>query len=199
VLDRPLVVVGLMATGKSTIAHALGTRLGLPVHDSDDDIGAETGRTVRQLTQDEGPATMHEREARQLLDVLADGSPCIAAAAASVIDDERCREALSRVPVVWLRATVATMVSRFSAQSHRPTFGLAPEELLRRQLATRGPRFAAVADVVVDVDGSAGPRAPEDIVEEILRRLPDPGGATYTPGRRGEEDLGGPSGRGGDG
>jgi shikimate kinase/3-dehydroquinate synthase len=164
-----VVVVGLMATGKSTIARRLGARLGLPVRDSDDEIEAATHHTVRELSQEEGPAAMHEREARQLLDVLDNGSPSVAAAAASVIDDERCLEALRHVDVVWVRARLDTMLARFAAQPHRPTFGLPLDELFRRQMADRTPRFESVADVIVDVDG----RTPDDVTDEILRRLPE--------------------------
>jgi shikimate kinase/3-dehydroquinate synthase len=170
---RLLVVLGLMATGKSTIARRLGARLGLPVRDSDDEIEAATHHTVRELSAEAGAAAMHEREAQQLLDVIGNGRPCVAAAAASVVDDERCLAALRGVDVVWLRARLETMLARFAAQPHRPTFGLDPEELLRRQLADRSPRYASVADVVVDVDG----RTPDDLIDEILRHLPpDRGG-----------------------
>ncbi len=158
-----------MATGKTTIGARLATQLGLPFHDSDAEIEAATGASVRELAQSEGAGAMHAREAAQLLAVLhgAATTPCVEAAAASTIDDDACRAALRAACVVWLRASSATILSRFDHGDHRPTFGLPPARLVARQLAQRGPRFASVADVVVDVDG----KAPAAIVTEIVAAL----------------------------
>ena len=37
-LDRPIVLVGMMGVGKSTVGRKLATLLGLPFHDADDAI-----------------------------------------------------------------------------------------------------------------------------------------------------------------
>jgi shikimate kinase len=165
-----LVVVGLMATGKTTVARLLAERLDLPFHDNDEEIEEATGgRTVAQLAASEGVEAMHHREAKQLLDALACPSPAVVAAAASVVDDAACMAALRRegVVVVWLRATVATMLGRFGSGPHRPSFGQPPGDLLNDQLRRRGPRFEAVARLVVDVDDREAP----DIVNEIMSGL----------------------------
>jgi shikimate kinase len=159
-----------MATGKTTVAQLLAERLGLPLHDSDEEIEEEAGgRTVAELAASEGVEAMHRREARHLLDTLARPAPVVVAAAASVVDDPACVAALGgeEVVVVWLRATVATMVGRFGSGPHRPRFDTSPEDLLTAQLRLRGPRFEAVADLVVDVDG----RDAADIVDEIVSSL----------------------------
>jgi shikimate kinase len=147
-----VVFVGLMATGKTTVAEQVADRIGWPVRDSDADIEAETGMTVDQLVAAEGVEALHEREAAHLLDVVGSGQRWLLAAAASIIDDDRCVFALRSVPVVWLRASLETMLERFDSRAGRPDFGQEPEALLRGQLEARTPRFAEVADLVVDVD-----------------------------------------------
>jgi len=160
-----------MATGKTTVGRRLAQRLGVAFHDSDAEIerGA-AGRTVADLAHSEGVEAMHRREALQLLGHLGAGEPAVLAAAASVVDDPICVDALrsDEVDVVWLRASVATMVARFGSGPHRPTFDQAPDALLAEQWAQRAARFAAVADVIVDVDG----RNVDDIVDEVLAALP---------------------------
>jgi shikimate kinase len=160
-----VVFVGLMATGKTTVAEQVAKRTGWSVRDSDADIEAETGRSVDELADEEGPDALHEREARHLLDVVASGERCLLAAAASTIDDDRCVVALRSVPVVWLRARLETMVDRFDSRSGRPDFGQEPAQLLGGQLHRRGPRFAEVADLVVDAD-DCPPEAIADLVVE---------------------------------
>jgi len=164
-----IVVVGLMGAGKSTIGRGLAARLGWPWLDSDDEIERATGQTVRELRESEGVDAMHAREADQLLAALADPGPLVESAAASIADVDSCLAALRApgVAVVWLRASAATLASRFDRQAHRPAYGDDPHEFLTEQMATRGPRFASVDPVIVDEDG----RMPDETVDLALAAL----------------------------
>ena len=68
-----VVITGLMAAGKSTTGRRLAERLGWPWRDSDADIQAETGHTVRELLDSEGVDAMHDREYAELQRTGADG------------------------------------------------------------------------------------------------------------------------------
>ena len=46
-LDRPMVLVGLMGAGKSTVGRRLARRLGLPFVDSDSEIEDAAGASAR--------------------------------------------------------------------------------------------------------------------------------------------------------
>ena len=48
-LDRPIVLVGLMGVGKSTVGRRLAKRLGLPFVDSDDEIADAAGATPTEI------------------------------------------------------------------------------------------------------------------------------------------------------
>lgn len=167
---RHCVMVGLMGVGKSTVGAAVAARLGWAFRDSDADIRAETGLTVRELRDRDGVDSMHAREARQLLDGLAAPEPSVIAAAASVADVSECLDAL-RAPdvlVVWLLGSPELLAERFaSSDDHRPAYGDSTAEFLARQLAARGAALGSVADLLVDVAG----RAPDDIATIVLDRL----------------------------
>lgn len=184
-----VVLIGSMAVGKSTTGRHLARRLGRPLRDSDDDIETETDATGRQLAQRHGVATLHRREAQHLLDALADPSPAVIAAAASVVEDERCVAALQAPFVVWLRARQSTLVRRLGADGggRRRGLGDDPAGALAALEATRAPRYEELADLVIDVDG----RDPDEVVHRVLAGLPQPSPTAGSgQARRADDGLG---------
>jgi shikimate kinase len=169
---RHVAVVGLMGAGKSTVGRLVARSLRWPMHDSDAEIEAAHGRTVRQLGAEIGVEAMHELEARQLLDALAAPGPSVICPAASTADVPACRDALAdaSVAVVWVRVDPAVAAARFSNGAHRPSYGDDPAEFLARQAAARYPHFEALADVRLDTDRGS-PRVLADRALAELRRL----------------------------
>ena len=165
-----VVITGLMGAGKTTIGRELSEHLGWTWRDSDADIEAATGRTVRELRDEEGVDAMHAREYAQLREALAGPPPNVISAAASVIDDPASRAAMTRpgVAVVWLRAQPELLAQRFEAEDdHRPAYGDSPERFFVEQAARREPLLPEVDAHVIDVDGLT----PETIVARIVATL----------------------------
>ena len=165
-----LVVTGLMGVGKTTVGRRLAAALGWAWRDSDVDIEAATGATVRQLRDREGTDAMHAREAAQLIDALTADGPNVVSAAASVVEDPAAREAMTApgVIVVWLHASPTLLAERFdAADDHRPEYGDEPVAFLAEQAARREPLLGALGAHVIDVDDLT----PDEVVGRVLRTL----------------------------
>lgn len=170
---RHVALVGLMGSGKTTVGRRLAPLLGWPLRDSDVEIEAAEGRTVRELAEALGEDAMHGFEERQLLAALADPHRSVISPAASVADSEACLAALAEpdVFVVFLAASPAVAAQRFRTGRHRPWFGPDPEVFLAEQATTRYPRLRALHPLEIATDD----RTPEEIVALIAGRLRAPG------------------------
>lgn len=155
-----VVVLGMMAAGKTTVGSRLAKRLGRRFLDSDLMIHQAQGATVRELERRDGLPRVHELEWEALREALDAPRPVVVAAAASVVDHPEAATLLAgRGLVAWLRITPETMLHRMEAdpdERHRPTLGAAGPrsvlESLRSLDVGRRARFEALADLVLDVD-----------------------------------------------
>ena len=155
VIARHVVITGLMGAGKSSVGKRVGARLGWAWHDSDTEIEAATGATVRELRDRDGVDAMHRREWTHLLDALETAEPSVISAAASVIDDPACRTAMATagVTVIWLHARPEVLAERFDSEDdHRPAYGDSVVAFLAEQAARREPLLADARALVIDTD-----------------------------------------------
>ncbi len=148
----PVVLVGLMGSGKSTVGRRLASRLDRPFVDADDELVRRSGRTIREWFATEGEPGFRAAEAELLSDLLAAPGPAVIAAGGGAVVTAATRDLLrERALVVWLRADVAFLASRLARRAHRPLLDDDPVTVLTRLEAERAPLYQDVADVVVDV------------------------------------------------
>lgn len=164
-----IVLVGLMGSGKTTIGRRLARRLGRPFLDTDDMVETATGRTVRDIFENDGEATFREHESRALADALHRVVPSVIAGAGGVVLASANRELLrGGHRVVWLRPPIGTLAGRVdrrdrAASGHRPLLDLDPIGTLADMERVRFPLYAEVATEIVDVSS----QSVDDLVEAL--------------------------------
>jgi shikimate kinase len=147
-----IVLVGMMGSGKTTVAKAIGARLGWKVLDNDAQIRAATGRDGPAIFREGGEDALHQAEEAAFLRAINEPGPSVVTVAASVVDDPAHRDRLrAGGHVVWLRARPATLHRRIASGAGRRSDAV-DEAWLTRLSREREPRYAEVADQVVDVD-----------------------------------------------
>lgn len=166
---RPVVIVGLMGVGKTTVGRALAAAVGYRFVDSDAVIEAEYGSTSAELAAQRGVEALHGIEAQQLIRALESPTtePVVIAAAASVAEDAAAVAALRDVITVWLTASSDFLAGRLPAEPHRRPLGADPVGALADQKAARRDAFETVANVRVHVEG----RTVAELVDEIRARV----------------------------
>ncbi|MGE0307308.1 MAG: shikimate kinase [Acidimicrobiia bacterium] len=152
--DRHLVLVGLMGTGKSTVARRLARRLGRPLVDTDALVESRAGRSVRDIFAESGEDGFRDLEAEVVRSVLQSATPSVVAGAGGIVLRAENRLALtsSRAYVVWLRADPVVLARRVRGQGHRPALDGDPLGRLMQMHTTREPLYREVAQSVVDTE-----------------------------------------------
>ena len=164
---RPIVLVGLMGVGKSTVGRRLAGRLRLPFVDADHEIEAAAGMTVAEIFDRFGEPYFRDGE-RRVIQRLMDGSPkVIATGGGAFINDETRALILAEATAVWLNAHPDVLADRVSRRDTRPLLrGKNPREVLVELARVRDPIYA-LAPIHV-----ASNRAPhESTVAAILKAI----------------------------
>lgn len=164
-----LVLVGLMGTGKSTIAKEYAKRTGCELLDTDRIIESEVGLSVREIFQQRGEAEFRAIESATLVRVLTHPGAVIAAAGGVVLaqanrDALRAAREHGDVKVVWLRADPGVLVERTSRGTHRPLLDEDAAGTLRSLASSREHLYKDVADRVIDTDDLSI----EQIVDQLV-------------------------------
>src|SRR4051794_24227558 len=119
-LDRPIVLVGLMGVGKSTVGRRLARRLNLPFVDSDAAIEDAAGLSPAEVFERYGEQDFRDGE-RRLVARLIDGEIRVIATGGGAYVDPRTRQLLNeRAITVWLDAPVDILSQRTARRDTRP-------------------------------------------------------------------------------
>lgn len=168
-----VVLVGLMGTGKTTTARLLAEKLHCDVVDTDKMIEARNGKTIRDIFTDSGEQVFRDLESEMLSECLARPSRAVIAGAGGVVLRAENRQLLDtareqgRAVVVWLHANPQVLAQRTAKGVHRPLLDEDRAGTLIRMADERGPLYASVADVVIDVSD----RSVESVVELLIDAL----------------------------
>ncbi|MCC6622995.1 MAG: shikimate kinase [Deltaproteobacteria bacterium] len=140
-------LVGLMGSGKSTVARALAARWpGFGALDLDARIEARAGRTIAEIFAADGEPGFRALEAEVLSDVLLHEDRLVLATGGGAPCQPGAMDALLGAgPVVWLDAPPEALVARALTATRPLLAGRSPDDatrVLAVQLAARGPHYA---------------------------------------------------------
>lgn len=142
-VDRPIVLVGMMGVGKSTVGRKLAQLLGLPFVDADDAIVEAAKMSITEMFDQFGEASFRDGE-RRVISRLLDAGPCVIATGGGAFVQAETRALIQQRGVpVWLDCDLDTLVERVSRNTKRPLLrGGNVREIVARMKAEREPAYA---------------------------------------------------------
>jgi shikimate kinase len=142
-------LIGPMGSGKSTIGARLAQKLGMPFYDSDHEIEARTGASVRLIFDIEGEKGFRKRECRMLRELAKLKGVLVATGGGAILEPAN-RELLRKSGlVIYLRTSVGQQLDRLSRDRSRPLLQQDDRERSLLELAQkRNPLYEQTADLV---------------------------------------------------
>jgi len=167
-IAKPLVLVGLMGCGKSSVGRRLAAQLGVEFVDTDDEIAKAAGMSIPEIFSELGEAAFRDGEIKVISRLLA-GAPKVMATGGGAFISPLVRAEIERVGTsIWLRGDLETLWGRVEGKSSRPLLNTEnPKQVLADLMAARYPVYA-LADITVDTLAN---NTHEVVVDDINKAL----------------------------
>ena len=142
-IDRPIVLVGLMGVGKSTVGRRLATILKRSFVDADDAIEEAAQRSIAEIFEEFGEGYFRDGERRVIARLMEERSGVIATGGGAFVNDETRALILEQAIAVWIDCDIDTLVERTSRRNTRPLLKSGdPKEILTRLAKERSKHYA---------------------------------------------------------
>ena len=163
-----LIIIGPMASGKSTVGRRLSNRLNLQFIDIDKEIEKSAGVSISWIFDVEGEERFREREVKELAKSI-DNNNCVISTGGGAILSKENRDVLKKGTVIYLETSIQTQLERTINDKKRPLLQNSNnrEQTLRELKKIRDPLFEECANITI----KEGKNSHNEVVEEIINQL----------------------------
>lgn len=153
-ITRPVVLVGLMGVGKSTVGRKLAAMLGRDFVDADEAIVEAAQRSIPEIFETFGEAYFRDGERRVIARLIDEGHGVIATGGGAFVDPDTRAAVLEKGIAVWIDCDVDTLVERTARRGNRPLLKQGdPKEILTRLARERAPFYGQAHIRIVSENG----------------------------------------------
>jgi shikimate kinase len=168
-IDRPIVLIGMMGVGKTSVGRKLANLLQFAFADADEEIERAAQLTIPEIFERHGEAAFRDGERRVIARLIGGSRGVIATGGGAFCNAETRALILERAIAVWLDCELATLVDRVARKDNRPLLrGKDPRETLMRLQQERQPAYAQAPIHVLSRSGPHS-RTVGAILEELAQ------------------------------
>ncbi len=149
-IKKPIVLIGMMGSGKSTIGRRLAGKLNLQCYDSDKIIEDREGLSVMDIFEFRGESYFKAREEEVITEILNYGAVVLSTGGESFLNDAVRNKIMNQAISVWLKTDVDTLFNRVSRRNTRPQFQEGDKREFIEQMIERSYPYLENADIVVE-------------------------------------------------
>jgi shikimate kinase len=168
---KPLVLVGMMGAGKTTVGRRIASRLGRQFIDSDEEIERAAQMTIPEIFEQRGEPEFRAGEMRVISRLLKEKDILLATGGGAFINAETRALIKAEAVSVWLKADLDVLFERVSRRSNRPLLKTAdPKGTLEKLIEERYPIYAE-ADITVMSRDVPQDHVAADVISAVLHYL----------------------------
>lgn len=141
-LSTPIVLIGMMGSGKTHMGRLIAKKLGWPFYDSDQLIEEKAGCKVADIFDIWGEEKFREVEARTIQGLIDMKRSVIATGGGAILNKATADKIFARSYSVWVRADMDKIYQRVSKNKNRPLLACEnPQDVLNRLMRQRQPIY----------------------------------------------------------
>lgn len=178
---RPVVLVGMMGAGKTTVGRRLANRIGHKFIDSDTEIEKAAGMSIDDFFAAHGEGEFRAGEARVIARILKEQNIVLGTGGGAFINENTRALIKTEALSVWIKADFELLFERVSRRSTRPLLKTDdPRQTLKNLIDARYPIYGEANVTITSKDVPHDVVAAE-IVEQLLEYLRTPKKQTKKP------------------
>lgn len=164
---RPVVLVGMMGAGKTTVGRRLANRIGHKFIDSDTEIEKAAGMSIDDFFAAHGESEFRAGEARVIARILKEQNIVLGTGGGAFINENTRALIKTEALSVWIKADFELLFERVSRRSTRPLLKTDnPRQTLKNLIDARYPIYSEANVTITSKD------VPHDVVAaEIIEHL----------------------------
>ncbi|WP_108462860.1 shikimate kinase [Devosia naphthalenivorans] len=168
---KPIVLVGMMGAGKTTVGRRVAARLNRNFLDSDEEIEKAAQMTIPEIFDQRGEPEFRAGETRVIARVLKDADIILATGGGAFVNSETRALVKAEAISVWLKANADVLFERVSRRSNRPLLKTPnPRATLEKLIEERYPIYAD-ADITVPSREVPQDVVAQDVIDAVLAYL----------------------------
>ena len=167
-LNKPIVIVGLMGAGKTSVGKMISKKLSLPFVDSDSEIVNSAGCSVVDIFSIYGEQEFRRVEDRVINRILSDEKIKVLSTGegAFIIDSVR-QLTKEKAITIWLKADLDLLVKRTSFKDTRPLLlNYDSSKILKKLIEERYPIYAN-ADITVETKDEPTYKTTQNVLKAL--------------------------------
>ena len=171
-LKKPIVIVGLMGAGKTSVGKMIAKKLTLPFIDSDSEIVKSAGCSVVDIFSIYGEREFRRVEDRVINRILSDNKIKVLSTGegAFIIDDVR-KLTKEKAITIWLKADLKLLVKRTSFKDTRPLLLNYDSTKILKKLIDERYTIYANADITVETKDEPTYKTAQNVLRAIEQFL----------------------------
>jgi shikimate kinase len=171
-IDRPIVLIGLMGAGKTKIGKDLAVALDLPFIDSDDEIEKASGYKVTEMFERFGEAYFREGEKRVIKRLITEHKGIISTGGGAVMQEDTARLIWEQALSIWVSTDIQTTLNRVTKNIQKRPMLLNgnPEKILKMLMNQRYPVYEK-ADIHLQNNDDSSDNTIDLAIEAVHKKL----------------------------